>query len=306
MLRRISKVKLVSNSIWIIGGKVAQMILSFVISTITARYLGPSNFGIINYVASFFAFFNCICGLGFDGIIVNELVNKPDRESETLGTVMLFQTVSALFSIAGITLLVGAVNSFDKQYCLIAFVYSLGMLFRGVEIVNYWYQAHYLSKVSSVAGIVAYLVMSTYRIFLLATEKSVIWFAFSNTVDAIVLAAILFIVFKKNYSRKLSFSWKRGKELLSRSYNFIVSGLMVTIYLQTDRVMLRHMTDETTVGNYSVASTISSIWVFVLVAIIDSSRPYLLDLYKKNKIQFENRLQMLCSDSIYPFRKIYG
>lgn len=293
ILQKILKTKLVSNSIWIIGGKIVQMILSFVISMITARYLGPSSFGIINYVASFFAFFNCICGLGFDSIIVNELVKYPDRESETLGTAMAFEMISALFSIVGLTLLVGIVNEFDTQYCLIAFVYSLSMLFRGVEIVNYWYQAHYLSMVSSIAGIVAYLMMSVYRIYLLVTEKSVTWFAFSNTVDAIILASILFIVFKKSYMRKISFSWKRGKELLSRSYNFIISGLMVTIYLQTDKIMLKHMTDEATVGNYSVATTISSIWVFVLVAIIDSARPYLLDLYKKNKEQFEQRLQYL-------------
>ncbi len=292
-IKSVVKNKLVKNSIWIIGGKIIQMILSFVISIITARYLGPSNFGIINYVHSFFVFSSCICGLGFDSIIVNEFVRKPDDESETLGTVMVLETISAFFSIIGMVLLVGLANQFDKQYCFIALIYSLSMLFKGVDMITYWYQAHYLSKVSSIAGIIAYIVMSAYRIFLLATGKSIEWFAFSNTVDAMILALGLFVVFKKNYSQKLKFSWKRGKEMLSRSYHFIISGLMITIYMQTDKVMLKHMVDEATVGNYSVAASISTIWVFVLTAVIDSARPYLLDLYTKNKKRFEQGLQCL-------------
>ncbi len=292
-IKKLMKAKLVKNSIWIIGGKIIQMVLSFVISMITARYLGPGNFGIINYVNSFFVFFSCICGLGFDSIIVNELVHKPDKESETLGTVIVLETISACFSIAGMVFVVGLANQFDKQYCFIAFIYSLNLLFKGIDMITYWYQAHYLSKVSSVAGIIAYIAMSAYRIFLLATGKSIEWFAFSNTVDAMILALGLLIVFKKNHSQKLRFSWKRGKEMLSRSYHFIISGLMITIYMQTDKVMLKHMVDEVTVGNYSVAASISTIWVFVLTAVIDSARPYLLDMYHKNKKRFEQGLQCL-------------
>lgn len=45
--------KFISNIGWLMGGKIVNMILQFVVSLATARYLGPSNFGTINYVAAF-------------------------------------------------------------------------------------------------------------------------------------------------------------------------------------------------------------------------------------------------------------
>lgn len=49
--------KFTSNTIWLILEKIFQLILGLVVGIWTARYLGPSNYGILNYGASFIAFF---------------------------------------------------------------------------------------------------------------------------------------------------------------------------------------------------------------------------------------------------------
>ena len=41
--------RVVSNAKWMIAEQAVQMIVSFVIGMITARYLGPANYGVINY-----------------------------------------------------------------------------------------------------------------------------------------------------------------------------------------------------------------------------------------------------------------
>lgn len=51
------KNKFLSNTFWILGGQIVKILISFVISMLTARYLGPSNYGVINYVGSYIAFF---------------------------------------------------------------------------------------------------------------------------------------------------------------------------------------------------------------------------------------------------------
>ena len=48
--------RLVNNASWIIGCKIVQNILSFVVSMMSARYLGPSNYGLITYATSVVAF----------------------------------------------------------------------------------------------------------------------------------------------------------------------------------------------------------------------------------------------------------
>ena len=43
MLQSLRKNKVVKNAGWIIGGKVANKLLAFVVGIFAARYLGPSN-----------------------------------------------------------------------------------------------------------------------------------------------------------------------------------------------------------------------------------------------------------------------
>ena len=54
---KLTKNRFLQNTSWIVGANLVQMVLSFIIGMISARYLGPSNFGVINYAAAIVAFF---------------------------------------------------------------------------------------------------------------------------------------------------------------------------------------------------------------------------------------------------------
>lgn len=47
--------KTIQNAKWIIGCKIVQSLLQMVVGMLSARYLGPSNYGLINYAASIVA-----------------------------------------------------------------------------------------------------------------------------------------------------------------------------------------------------------------------------------------------------------
>ena len=71
------KNKVVRNAAWIIACKVVQAFLQLVITMLTARYLGPSNYGVINYAASVIAFAVPVMQLGVRNTLVQELVAAP-------------------------------------------------------------------------------------------------------------------------------------------------------------------------------------------------------------------------------------
>ena len=45
--------KTIKNIGWLMGGRIMHMLLSFLIGLLTARYLGPSNYGLINYATAY-------------------------------------------------------------------------------------------------------------------------------------------------------------------------------------------------------------------------------------------------------------
>ena len=73
--------KFFSNVIWDMGGKIFQMFLTLVVGMLTARYLGPSNYGIIGETASYVSFFSVVCQLGFTSTAVKEIMDDKEKDS---------------------------------------------------------------------------------------------------------------------------------------------------------------------------------------------------------------------------------
>lgn len=275
--------RFLSNVIWDMGGKVFQMFLTLIVGMLTARYLGPSNYGIIGETASYVSFFSVICQLGFNSTAVKEIMDDKEKEGVVVGTAIFLRMCTSLVSTIAITCLLYVLKDGDKVIVWVAFLQSLSLLFQSFEMIHYWYQSRLETKVSVKIQSLAYILMSTYKVILLAAGKSVKWFAFSTALETAVVALALIFVYSRGDGKKLSISLSVGKEMLGRSYHFILSGLMVTIYSEMDKIMLGEMLSEEAVGFYTAATKVSSMWGFVLTALINSSRPVIIAARNKSK-----------------------
>ena len=293
------KNKTVKNAGWIIGGRIAQMLVSFVVGILTARYLGPSNYGLIGYAGAYTAFFASFCTLGINSLMVKEIIDNKQEEGKVLGTAIGLRVASSVLSAVMIMSIVAFVDRDEPITLIIVALCSIGMIFQIFEVFNYWFQSKLNSKITAIATLVAYIVTSIYKIILMITQKNVMWFAFATSVDYICIAVFLVIAYKKNGGKKLSFSWEYGKSLLKRSYHFILSGLMVAIYGQTDKLMLKQMISETEVGYYSTAVAICGMWVFILSAVIDSVYPSIMQANGKDEELFKKRNKQLYAFVFY-------
>lgn len=291
--------RVIQNASWIIGCKIIQSILNLVIGLITARYLGPSNYGVITYVASVVAFAMPIMQLGLSHTLVKEFVKSPECEGVILGTALMLNIISAVFCMIGSVAFVMLVNAGEKETILICALYSLTLVFHATEMTQYWFQSKFLSKYPSIAALVAYVVVAVYKIYLLVTQKSVVWFAFSNVIDYFLISVILIVIYKNMGGLRLSVNWRIGKGLLSESKYYIIPSLMVVIFQHTDRVMIKLMLGEAETGFYSAAITCIGISAFVFSAIMDSARPVILAEKERNPELYEKRVVQLYSVITY-------
>ena len=292
-IKNILKNNQVKNAGWLIGGKIAQMIISLVVGSITARYLGPSNYGLIGYVSAYIAFFNSFCTLGINSILVKEFLDDPSKEGVILGSSLVLRAVSSILSALSIICLVLFVDAGETDTIMVAALCSIGVVFHVFEIFNYWFQAHLKSKITAIAAFVAYCATALYRVILIVTGQSVYLFALATSIDYVCVAVFLVIAYYKNGGRKLGFSWSEGKRIIGKSHHFILSGLMVAIYGQTDKIMLKQMMGEAEVGFYTTATTVCGMWCFILAAIIDSAYPSIVEANKNDEDLFKRRNRQL-------------
>ena len=288
-----SKKSALKNASWIIVCRIIQSLISLVIGMISARYLGPSNYGVITYVSSVVAFTLPIMQLGLNQTLVKEFVQSPEREGKILGTSLVINILSSIVSMIGSVAFVFLVNAGERETILVCILYSFTLLFQATEMTQYWFQYQLLSKYPSIATLCAYVVVSLYKIFLLVTQKSVVWFALSNVLDYFLISVILMVIYFKVGNQRLSFDWRLGREMLSRSKYYIIPSLMVMIFQHTDRIMIKLMMGEAETGFYSAAITCVGISGFVFSAVIDSMRPVILEEKGKDQARYENRVSQL-------------
>lgn len=286
--------KTVNNAKWMIGEQAVQMVISLVLGILTARYLGPSNYGVINYSAAFVVFFSSVVTLGLEGVIIKEMVNNRDKEGTIIGTGIAMRLAASVISIFVIIVILTILKPGDTLVLKVGFLQSLVMLFRAFELIDFWFQSHLRSKYVAILKSISYFLVAIYKFFILFTNKSVEWFAFSTTLDFLLIAIMIVIAYYKKGGKPMHFSMETAKSLLKQSYHFILSGMLIIVYVQIDKILIGQFLTEADVGLYSAATTICNYWLLVPVALINSARPTIMQLKKDgNEEMYLKRIKQL-------------
>ena len=293
------KNKILKNASWIIGCKLIKAFLMLIITMISARYLGPSNYGLISYAASLVAFVTPIMKLGLESTLVYEIVNNPSGEGKIVGTSIAMNFISGILCLVGVCAFVFFVNAGEVETLVVCALYGLSLLFQALEMIQYWFQSKLLSKYSAMAMLISYIIVSALQTVILLTNKNIYLFCLTYSLDFLLIAILLLIIYRKMSTQKLSFSLNIGKDMLSKSKYYIISTMMVTIFAQTDKIMLKMMIDNSSVGYYTAGVTCATMFAFVFAAILDSFRPTVFEAKKESDVAFREQMKKLYSILIY-------
>lgn len=290
---KLKKSRFLKNTSWMLFAQIYQMIVSLIVGIISARYLGPTNYGTLSYAASYISFFTILCQLGLEGVVVREIVKNNEKEGEILGSSIVMRLIVGILSVIVVCIIMWLFNHQDSLLLAVTFLQSLVLLFNAFHILESWYQSYLLSKVTTIIKCLAYTMMSIYKILLLVFGKSVVWFAFSTSLDSLVISVLLLYNYNKTGKHKLKVNVNTGKALLKESYHLIISILMSVIYSQMDKIMLGKMMGQTFVGYYTAATVICHMWMFIPQSFSKSAQPIIVELKNKNEQLYYKRLNQL-------------
>lgn len=282
-----------SNAAWIIAGRVFQAAINFALGILTARYLMPSNYGLLNYAAAYTSFFMALCTLGINSIIVKEFIDQPKQEGEILGTALLLRTASSFGSALMIIALAFILDGGEPTTVLVVALCSIGVLPNVLETFRYWFQARLQSKVTAIAALCAHFVTALYKLFLIISGKSVAYFALATSLDYCLTGVFLYTAYRRNHGARLAATRDMAVNLLSKSVHYILPAIMISVYAQTDKFMLKQILSPRDVGYYGTAVSLCSSWCFVLNAVIESMSPGIMEVHRNGDLhayQYKNRL----------------
>lgn len=283
------------NTTWFAVERLIGMTATLVVGLYIARYLGPERFGQFCFALSFVALFSFVANLGLDQIAVREFVEGVYPKRIILGTIFFLRISGAVLILILFAVFLGVIID-NRINRLLIWIISASFIFDSFNIIDLYFQSQVLAKYAALANVVRSILSSTIKVLLVINGAGLIWFAVAVCFDSIILAAILYLMLwlhDKKLSLKWSISLKLSQDLLIEAWPLAISGLVATLYMKIDQVMLMKMTDSATVGLYGAAARISEAWYFIPTIMLKSLFPAIINLKKNCQNIYKVRLQQL-------------
>ena len=294
MEKNITLKNIFGNSMWQIGEKIISMIFSVFVTSIVARYLGTEDYGFVNYIISIVMLFTTFSTLGMEKITIKDIIEREESEERILGTSFYIRLIGGIVLIFISQITIYILDEKNMLAQLLGLLMGLCMIFRAYEVIEYYLQSQMKLKTISIIRFCSTFFVAILRILVVIFDWGIVGFTATYLFDAIIVAVLLKIWYKKRKKLKFKFSLEYAKRILSKCWYVAISGLMVTLYMRIDQVMLGSMLDNKTEnGIYSAAVRIAEIWYFVPTAIISAFQPAIVIKKKHSEEQYEKTMQRL-------------
>lgn len=280
--------KYFKNTSWLFAEKILRMAVGLFVGVWMTRYLGPERYGLLSYAQSFTSLFSSLASLGIDGVLLRKLIKYPYKEKELIGTAFLLKLTGSflfLFILNVVTILISKDNS---TRILIAIVGS-AIICQSFNVIDLYFQSKVLSKYVVFANSLSLLCSSILKVILILLNAPLIAFAWTFLFDGtvLILGFLYFFIKISNFNIKyIKFNTNLGISLIKDGFFYMLSAIIISLYMRIDQVMIKEILNEKSVGYYAVAARISELWYFIPILIskslypaIESAKKYSLKIY---------------------------
>jgi len=281
-------------------GRVGSLAIKFVVSIAIANYLHRANNGILTGGTVYIYFFSAVATLGLDQFIVKELHEFPHNRNQILGTSFWMKIVAGFCCIPLIYLAYVIYPAKGTPYSYV-FIFSLIGVIQAFNVIDAYFQSRVQSKYIMHVQIAGNLVSAAVKLLLIHFQMPLVWFVYAYTLDFLLLS----IGYYFTYQRKEGniFNWRYNSQLaaklLTLSWPLMISGIMVSLYMKIDQLMLQNISGVKESGAYATVVTLSEAWNFIPLVIVTSLFPAILNAKRDDIARYKKRIQHLYDLMVY-------
>lgn len=283
-----------ANTSWLLAERASRFVALVFVGVYVARYLGPQQFGVLSFAASFVGLFGFLSTLGLNQIVVRDIVGKPDQAGEVLGAALFLKIFGAVIAVGAILSTSVLVADQDVERGLIG-IMSLAFLFQVADVIELHFQARVESKYVAWARFLQTAIGVSLRLLLIAWNADLIFFAWVMVAEAAALAVGLGIAYGRvrGWSVKWGFQTRVVGRVVRDSWVLIVAAIAMSIFMRADKVMIGLFLSPEAVGLYAAASKLTEAWYFVPVAVSSGLFPAIINARKRDVALYRLRVQRL-------------
>ena len=130
------KRKVIVNTSWQFIDQLIRLVLNAILGISLARFFGKTVFGTFNYCLAMVAILAPLVNFGFDGFIIKDLLNDPDKKNEILGSSLILRLIGALLTIFILFIVLLIIRPNDYEVLSITFILAFAYIFQTFDIID--------------------------------------------------------------------------------------------------------------------------------------------------------------------------
>ncbi len=281
-----------ANLFWLVVSRLVRIVASLLVLGFVSRYLGVDQFGVLNYAIGLTTIFSAVASLGFEGIVVRELVKAPERTSAILGTAFVLRIAGGIAAM-GLVGLTALLTADDRCTTILSLIVATAFLPGAFDVIELWFQKNIQAKHTVLARLVAALLVSAIKIGLVFGGASLVMFAWAQVLDAAFGAAALIWVFhwRGQFVKQWRFARDLCRTMLRDCWPLILSGVLVAIYMRIEQIMVMTVLGKYSMGIYYASVKVTEMWAFIPSIILVTIYPILVAKRQENPAAYKQKLQ---------------
>lgn len=295
-----TKAKILKNVFWAVTGKVVTLLSTFIVGIFVARYLGPEQYGLMNYVISIVALFTVFATFGTTDIIIRELAKKELPKDIILGSAFVVRIGLAFICLIAIGVYLAFSNETTETAILIL-IYASSIFFTCFDVIRFYFTSIVENEYVVKSEIFRTLVGALVKVMLLLCHAPLIAFVIALAFDFLLLASGYILAYREKVDsiKKWKVNKSFVKALLSTSFPLLISCAATIIYQKIDQVMIAKMLDNESVGYFSTAMSFINILTFIPIMVMQTTAPILVGYWKNDKTRYEKESQRIMNFTIW-------
>lgn len=295
-----TRITIIENLFWAVIGKVVTLGTGFLGGVLVAHYLGPKDYGLMNYVLSYVAIFQAIALFGLDNIEVREESRDESRMDMKVGTAFFLKLFFA-FVLMLATIATAIITESDTSTILLISLYTLSIIFNSFGVIRNFFIAKVENEKVVKAEISRSLISLALKVLLVIIGCPLPWFVFMFMMDNVLLASGYIIAYRQADMklRNWNFDKTYAKLLVKEAFPLMLTNTAVILYQRIDTVMIGQMIDQESVGHFSVASRFVEMMIYVPIMLAQTITPVLVRIREQDEARYREKAQLFLNVTVW-------
>ncbi len=234
--------------------RIASTLFGFFYVMYTARYLGPTNYGILAFALALNGIFGVITNFGFDPLTVREVARNKSLAKKYLANGIALKLLFGTLTFLVVTLVVNLLG-YPEVTVKVVYLVTFSTIMAGVNnLFNDIYQAFEKMEFMSIGQILSSALSLAFALVGIKLNLDVLYFSMVYLiVNLIVLSYHIAVMIWKFVMPSIEVDVRFWRNVLREAWPFALTAMFISIYYWIDSVMLSYIKGDEVVGWYNAA-----------------------------------------------------